>query len=613
MDKFECLKTYYGYDDFREGQEEIIDAVLAGRDALAIMPTGAGKSICFQIPALLSEGITIVVSPLISLMIDQVKSLNQAGIHAAYINSALSEQQIEKALNNAAQGKYQIIYVAPERLLTEQFLWFSGLVDISLLAIDEAHCISQWGQNFRPGYLRILDYIAKLSKRPVIAAFTATATLRVSQDIIQTLELQDPLKITTGYDRQNLFFAVKKPQNKAKELLRCLEEHRGQSGIIYCNTRKNVDEVYAALLKAGYPVVRYHAGLADQERKLSQDRFIFDEDPIMVATNAFGMGIDKSNVRFIIHYNMPKDLESYYQEAGRAGRDGAESECVLYYSAQDVRINEFLIEKQNENTELEEAVSEVILAREKERLKQMTFYCVTHDCLRGYILRYFGEQSPAYCGKCSNCQTEFTEVDVTRIAQCLFGAITECGQRYGVSVMLDMLRGVDNEKTRKYGLMHKSYAGTLAGESTVRLRQVVNELLVMEYLTQTTGDYPVLELSLKARRIAEEETILIKLPKEIRQTRDKLAAGGSRSKSKISAARYDGQGTNLFEQLRALRMELARKQKVPPYVIFSDKTLLEMVSRMPATKETMLEINGMGKVKYEKYGQLFQKVIEEYQ
>ncbi len=392
------LKQYFGYDEFRQGQEQLIEAALNGQDVLGIMPTGAGKSLCFQIPALMMDGITLVISPLISLMKDQVGTLNQAGIHAAFLNSSLTQGQYHTALKYAMQGRYKIIYVAPERLETEGFINFalnSG-VKISMLAVDEAHCVSQWGQDFRPSYLKILEFLKKLPYRPVLTAYTATATAEVRDDIMDILNLRDPFVLTTGFDRENLYYAVKRPRDKYRELLSYLKEKEekmpGSSGIIYCLSRKNVEEVCYQLREDGFSVTRYHAGLSDEERKENQEDFIYDRKQIMVATNAFGMGIDKPDVRFVVHYNMPKNMESYYQEAGRAGRDGEPAECILYYAPIDNRTNRFLIENGEENEELDAITKQIVMERDWERLRQMTFYCYTKECLRHYILNYFGEQ-----------------------------------------------------------------------------------------------------------------------------------------------------------------------------------------------------------------------------
>ena len=427
--KTTILKKYFGYDEFREGQEELIDNILNGRDALGIMPTGAGKSLCFQIPALMFEGITLVISPLISLMKDQVSALNQAGIHAAYLNSSLSYRQYQLALSYAKEGRYKIIYVAPERLTSPEFLEFGINSNISMISIDEAHCVSQWGQDFRPSYLKILDFIESLNRRPIVSAFTATATKEVREDIIRILRLENPFKKLTGFDRGNLSFSVKKPKDKYEVVSQHVKKNNGKSGVIYCLTRKEVEEVCKNLDEEGYSVTRYHAGLSDKERRNNQDDFIYDKKLIMVATNAFGMGIDKSDVRFVIHYNMPKNIESYYQEAGRAGRDGEPAECILLYGGKDVVTNQFFIDNNKDNEELDFRTLELVKERDRERLKKMTYYCFTCDCLRDYILRYFGEYGDSYCGNCLNCLTIFEDRDVSHIAKELIGCVKSCNQR----------------------------------------------------------------------------------------------------------------------------------------------------------------------------------------
>ena len=546
MDKYEVLKQAFGYTSFREGQERLVDSTLSGRDVLGIMPTGAGKSICFQIPALMFPGITIVISPLISLMKDQVTALNAAGIHAAYINSSLTEGQFYKAMEYARKGRYKIIYAAPERLMTESFLALAQEVPISMVAVDEAHCISQWGQDFRPSYLKIVDFIQQLPVRPVLAAYTATATKAVKEDILCILGLQNPDVLVTGYDRKNLYFAVEKPKNKKDALLEYLRKNSEKSGIIYCNTRKNVEEVHHHLVQAGYPAVRYHAGLLEEEKKQNQDDFIYDVMPIMVATNAFGMGIDKSNVRFVIHYNMPKDLESYYQEAGRAGRDGEPGECILYYAGQDVKTNEFLIEQQMENQELEREEQELIRERNYERLRKMTFYCFTSECLRDYILRYFGEYGRTYCGNCRNCFTEFQDVDVTEEVKVILNLVVSSGQRYGVQAVVDAVHGSDSAKVRQFRLSENPYYGVLKDRTIVRLRQILNDLLVKEYLWLTPGDYPVLKLREKGRQFLQEKDspqIFLKLPKEQEKTETKQKAQKKRA---VEDVKYP----ELFEILR---------------------------------------------------------------
>lgn len=417
--KHQTLKTIFGYDSFRPGQEEVVDALLSGKDVLAVMPTGAGKSICYQLPALLLPGITIVVSPLISLMQDQVQALIQMGVRAAYINSSLTENQCRKALANACEGMYKIVYVAPERLLTPNFLRFSHSVKISLLCVDEAHCVSQWGQDFRPSYLQIQQFVSQLHQRPPVGAFTATATQRVKTDIRQMLQLNNPLELTTGFDRSNLFFEVQRMEEKEKYpcLAAYLGDHPTATGIVYCSTRKKVDEIYEKLCNANISAARYHAGMPAEERQRNQDAFLFDQARVMVATNAFGMGIDKSNVNFVIHYNMPLDLESYYQEAGRAGRDGQPADCILFYSAGDVRTANFLIDNSEPAAGASPEEVEIQLARQRDRLRQMTFYCHSRYCLRGEILNYFGQrQQSRSCGHCSVCQPDQQRASVVKMA-----------------------------------------------------------------------------------------------------------------------------------------------------------------------------------------------------
>ena len=608
MDKYQVLKETFGYTTFRQGQERLVDSTLSGRDVLGIMPTGAGKSISFQVPALLFPGITIVVSPLISLMKDQVSALNAAGIHAAYINSSLTEGQFRKAMEFARQGRYKIIYAAPERLMTESFLALAQEVPISMVAVDEAHCISQWGQDFRPSYLKIVDFIQQLPMRPVLAAYTATATKAVKEDILCILGLKNPDVLVTGYDRKNLYFAVEKPKNKTEALLEYLRRNSEKSGIIYCNTRKTVEEVHQELVQAGYPVVRYHAGLSEEEKKQNQEDFIYDAAPIMVATNAFGMGIDKSNVRFVIHYNMPKDIESYYQEAGRAGRDGEPGECILYYGGQDVKMNEFLIEQQVSNEELGREEQEVIRERNYERLRKMTFYCFTNECLRDYILRYFGEYGGNYCGNCRNCLTEFQDVDVTEEAAGILNMTLSSGQRYGIQAVIDAVHGSDSAKVRQFRLQENPYYGVLKDRTIVRLRQILNDLLVKEYLWLTPGDYPVLKLGEKGREFLQEKDsaqVFLKLPKEQEKAETKQKAQKKRA---VEDVKYP----ELFEILRQYRYQMAQKAHIPPYIIFSDKTLREMSTYLPVNREEMLAINGVGNSKYEKYGKAFENLIQEF-
>ena len=628
MNKYEVLKKYFGYDSFRPGQETMIDAILEGRDALGIMPTGAGKSICYQVPALMLPGITLVISPLISLMMDQVKALNQAGIHAAFINSSLTEGQIQKALQYASQGRYQIIYVAPERLETESFLSFARNARISMITVDEAHCISQWGQDFRPSYLKIVQFIENLPVRPIVSAFTATATREVKEDIICVLGLKDPEILITGFDRENLYFEVRHVTKKDEQLLEYVTAHSGDSGIIYCATRKNVENVCAFLEDMGIDATRYHAGLTADERKRNQEDFIYDVKPVMVATNAFGMGIDKSNVRYVIHYNMPQSLENYYQEAGRAGRDGEPSECIILYSPQDVVMNQFLIENGRDSAEMNPDDRELILERDRERLKKMTYYCFTNDCLRDYILRYFGEYGNSYCGNCVNCRNQFETVDVTEIAQILIGCVQSSRQRYGVNVILDTVHGANTAKIRGYHMDRNPCYGKLAKVKTHRLRNVMNYLLLENYLTTTNDEYITVKLTERSLAVLEaDEKVVMKMAKEQETAAEIRGGRGSRtgnsqagskadhkgkgtgSSKAAGLADLDDRGKKLFERLRTLRMEIAREEKVPPYIVFSDKTLVQMCITHPLDKASMLQVSGVGEFKYEKYGERFLKCL----
>ena len=611
MNKYQVLKQYFGYDSFREGQEELIDSLLAGQDVFGIMPTGAGKSLCYQIPALMFKGITLVISPLISLMKDQVAALNQAGVYAAYLNSSLTQGQYFKALDFAKRGKYKIIYVAPERLLTDSFLDFAVHADISFVSVDEVHCVSQWGQDFRPSYLKIVEFISRLPVRPVVGAFTATATQPVREDVTRILQLHDPHIVTTGFDRSNLYFEVRTAKDKMTQVIRLLQEHEGESGIIYCITRKLVEEVYEALKARGIAVTKYHAGLSDEERRRNQDDFIYDRCSLMVATNAFGMGIDKPDVRFVIHYNMPKNMESYYQEAGRAGRDGEPSSCILLYSGQDVRTNQFFIENNRENEELSETELEEVIAKDRERLKKMTYYCYTKDCLREYMLGYFGEPAKGDCGNCSNCLQNYEEVDVSKYARIMLCCIEECRERYGVTTILETLHGSRSEKVLRYRLNENSYYATATDISMDRLRQIVKQLLAKGYLNQTDDEYGLLKLTERSYDITVKgEQIMLKLPKEKEpvtvERRVQL-----KTKSSIGR-RAASNNPQLYELLRSLRNETAKNMKVPAYVVFTDKTLQEMSTYLPVTRDEMLEISGVAQAKYEKYGELFMNVIREY-
>jgi len=609
MDKFQVLKQYFGYDEFRDGQEELIDGILSGKDVMGIMPTGAGKSIVYQIPALMMEGITLVISPLISLMKDQVASLNQVGIHAAFLNSSLTMNQYYKALELAKQGRYPIIYVAPERLLTAEFLDFAINTRIAMVAVDEAHCVSQWGQDFRPSYLKIVEFINKLPVRPVVSGFTATATKEVREDCIDILMLRDPIVVTTGFNRPNLYLGVQAPKNKYAALKNYVECHPNQCGIIYCLTRKLVEEVCEKLRADGFSATRYHAGLSDIERKTSQEDFIYDRQQIMVATNAFGMGIDKSNVRFVIHYNMPKNLESYYQEVGRCARDGEPGECILLYGGQDVVTNQLFVDRSQDNQELDGFTRKIVAERDRQRLKKMTWYCFTTDCLRDYILRYFGEYGSNYCGNCINCMTHFETTDVTLIAKTLVGCVSTSNQRYGVNVILDTVRGANTAKIRQYRMERNVHYGKLADISVPKLRQVINHLMLKEYLIATDDEYAIVKLTEQAQYILTgEEAIIMKMAKE--QAPVVKEKSSSRSKKGSPAGvTLSGEEEALFEALRTLRRGIAGEEKVPPYIVFSDKTLVHMCVEKPGTKEEMLNISGVGEFKFEKYGERFLEAV----
>lgn len=613
MDKYEILKRYFGYDTFRNAQETLIDNILEGKDTLGIMPTGAGKSLCYQIPALLMDGITLVISPLISLMKDQVGSLNQAGIHAAFLNSSLTVNQYYKALGFAKQGRYPIIYVAPERLVTEEFLDFALNSNIAMIAVDEAHCVSQWGQDFRPSYLKIVEFIKKLPERPIVSAFTATATKEVRDDIIDILELQSPMVITTGFDRSNLYFGVMTVKDRYSAIKNYLEIHNSDSGIIYCLTRKQVEEVCERLIKDGFLATRYHAGLSDEERRKNQDDFIYDRIPIMISTSAFGMGIDKSNVRFVLHYGMPKNIESYYQEAGRAGRDGEPAECILYYSSRDVITNQLFIDNNQDNIELDEVTRAIVKERDRERLKKMTFYCFTNECLRDYILKYFGEYGSNYCGNCSNCLTQFEQVDVTEIARALISCVESSRQRYGTTVIIDTVHGANTAKIKSYRMNENPYYSVLSKVPTYRIRQVLNYLQLEEYLFVTSDDYAVVKLGVKAKEI-DNKQIIMKLAKESSRETKEVKSKSKKSKAAIlGKEQFTKNEESLFEKLRVLRTEIAREEKVPPYIVFSDKTLTHMCIVKPKSKQEMLKVSGVGEFKFEKYGERFLSCIEKFE
>lgn len=608
VNALETLKTYFGYDTFREGQEKIVEAILTNRDVLAIMPTGAGKSICYQIPALILPGITLVISPLISLMQDQVKALNDAGIHAAFINSSLTENQISKALYLAASGRYKIIYVAPERLENYEFLEFARNVEISMVTVDEAHCISQWGQDFRPSYLKIVEFIKNLPKRPIVSAFTATATEEVKNDILCTLSLADPEVVITGFDRKNLYYSVENIRRKDEFIMEYIEKHPTESGIIYCATRKNVDNLFELLFKRGVPVTRYHAGLTNETRKKNQDDFIYDRTPVIIATNAFGMGIDKSNVRYVIHYNMPQSMENYYQEAGRAGRDGENSQCILLFSLQDVMIDRMLLDNKD-FSDVDEEDEYLIRQRDIRRLQTMEGYCKTTGCLRNYILEYFGEKTSGPCDNCGNCHREYHEVDMTAEAKWVVNCVAETRGRYGLTIILGTLMGAKRARLRELRTdQYKSY-GALSGHSEAELRTLISQMTEMGYLYQTQEKYSVLKLgNITPLKDANTRVIMRTYEEKEPDKKKKIQkAVRKRSTDALTSAGYD-----LFEVLRKLRLEIAKEESMPPYIIFSDKTLIDMCVKKPSDEEEMLNVSGVGANKLKKYGQRFLQEIQKF-
>lgn len=608
VNALETLKTYFGYDTFREGQEKIVEAILTNRDVLAIMPTGAGKSICYQIPALILPGITLVISPLISLMQDQVKALNDAGIHAAFINSSLTENQISKALYLAASGRYKIIYVAPERLENYEFLEFARNVEISMVTVDEAHCISQWGQDFRPSYLKIVEFIKNLPKRPIVSAFTATATEEVKNDILCTLSLEDSEVVITGFDRKNLYYSVENIRRKDEFIMEYIEKHPTESGIIYCATRKNVDNLFELLFKRGVPVTRYHAGLTNETRKKNQDDFIYDRTPVIIATNAFGMGIDKSNVRYVIHYNMPQSMENYYQEAGRAGRDGENSQCILLFSLQDVMIDRMLLDNKD-FSDVDEEDEYLIRQRDIRRLQTMEGYCKTTGCLRNYILEYFGEKTSGPCDNCGNCHREYHEVDMTAEAKWVVNCVAETRGRYGLTIVLGTLMGAKRARLRELRTdQYKSY-GALSGHSEAELRTLISQMTEMGYLYQTQEKYSVLKLgNITPLKDANTRVIMRTYEEKEPDKKKKIQKTvRKRSTDALTSAGYD-----LFEVLRKLRLEIAKEESMPPYIIFSDKTLIDMCVKKPSDEEEMLNVSGVGENKLKKYGQRFLEEIQKF-
>lgn len=580
----QILQKFYGYEDFRPGQKKVVESLLNRNDTVAIMPTGAGKSICFQIPALLFEGVTLVISPLISLMKDQVDSLRQLGIAAVYINSSVSKAQLYKDLQDISAGFYKIIYIAPERLTPEYLPNSFENLNISMVAVDEAHCLSQWGHDFRPSYRNILNFTNSLRIKPIISAFTATATPEVKTDIINLLGLKQPNVFVTGFDRPNLYFSVLRGEVKDKFVIDYVKKHQDEAGIIYVGTRKDVDALQVLLEIKGIKAGRYHAGMTDEERNQMQEDFLYDNLSVMVATNAFGMGIDKPNVRYVIHYNMPKNMEAYYQEAGRAGRDGLSGNCILLYSPQDTQLQKFLISKSTE--------SEIRQQLEYKRLQSMVDYCHTPQCLRAFILHYFGEfDVEEHCDNCSNCKLEGELIDITIDAQKVLSCVYRMHERFGVKMIAEVLKGSKSAKVRQFNFERLSTYGLMKERKLKDISDLILRLSAMQYLDITESQYPVVTLNelswqvLRGQKKVWQKMVIVK----------KAKAKGE-----------------LFEALRSLRKELATKEKLPPYMIFSDATLTQMATDKPTDLELMKNIRGVGEFKLQKYGEEFLTVIKSY-
>jgi ATP-dependent DNA helicase RecQ len=597
-----ALRTYFGYDAFRRGQEELIEAILQHRDVLGVMPTGAGKSVCYQIPAVLLDGLTIVVSPLISLMKDQVDALNQSGIPAAAMNSSLSAAELSRLYRDIGENRYRVIYIAPERLESERFAEWLGTVPVSLIAVDEAHCISQWGHDFRPSYLSIARLTDRLEPRPVVAAFTATATPEVRDDIVRRLRLRNPERVTTGYARSNLAFRVIRGTDKRAELLRCMAEHEGEAGIVYASTRKEVEECQAFLERQGIRAGKYHAGLDESDRASAQEAFLRDDLQVMVATNAFGMGIDKSNVRYVVHYNLPKNVEAYYQEAGRAGRDGAPGECVLFYSGQDTATQKFLIEQGEGDEERKKTAYR--------QLNDMVQYAFSQECLQQSIVAYFGDTCEP-CGRCGNCLDTSERLDITEAAKAVFACVAGMRQRFGISLTAKVLKGSGDAKVRQLGFDRLPVYGRMSGRTEKDIAGLIQALAAQGYMRVTDSAYPVVTLTSKVRTVLDGEE------RVYRRVEPAAAAGasgvsGTRGRGSRQDEDLGAEGEALFIKLKTLRKTLADRENVPPFVIFHDATLREMCRMRPTTEQSMRTVKGIGDAKFAKYGRAFLETVRDH-
>lgn len=579
------LKKYFGYDEFRVGQEKIIERVLSGKHTAGIMPTGGGKSICYQIPATLLQGVTLVISPLISLMKDQVDSLDQVGIPSTYINSSLSYIEVEERLFNLSLGEYKILYIAPERLESESFINQLRQLPIMLVAVDEAHCISSWGHDFRPSYLRIKNLIQELPSQPTILALTATATPQIIDDICIQLGILKESTIITGYKRKNLSFKVIKGQNRLDFISNYVKQNKNESGIIYAATRKEVDKVTSHLKKLGISVGRYHAGLSDTERSNQQDAFLQDNLNVIVATNAFGMGIDKSNVRYVLHYQMPKNMESYYQEAGRAGRDGLESECILLFNAQDVQIQRFLIEQSTSDFSRQK--------QEIQKLQSMKDYSYCETCLQAFILHYFGDYRHTSCGKCSNCIDQRSSIDITTDAQIVLSCIMRMGERFGKTMVASVLTGSTNKKLLDFNFNTLSTYGLFKNRTIKNVGDLIDFLTSDQYIGVTDGKFPLLTVTNKGREVLLGKIHVMK-------------------KEEIEIKVTNNSNNELFDQLRALRKEIAAELGLPPFVVFSDSTLRDLCNLLPTTEEEFLQAKGVGMQKQQRFGKQFIDIIKQY-